>query len=290
MKKLLPQCRSRARVPGAVHLALALVLLAVSTSSAALSQRVNLSMRDATFYQLFDEIRKQTGLHFVYNTDLPGMRGSVNVSAQNREVSEVIAEVLGGTGLTFEVEQGVVMVKAQQSPQAPVRQRAVTGTVVGPGGEPLSGVSVMVPGTTSGVTTDMRGNFAIIMPLDAEPMLEFSFMGMITRQLHVSGPGPHRVQLQEAVQQSEAVIVTGYQEIDKRKLTSAVTSLKMADIAIPGVNSIDKMLEGNVPGMIYMQSTGRWVRHPSCGCAAPRRFWARRSLCGWWTASSCRKR
>lgn len=52
-------------------------------------------------------------------------------------------------------------------------------------------------------------------------------------------------------------MITGYQKIDKRHLTSAVTTLKADDINVAGVSTIDKMLEGHVPGMIFMQNSGQ---------------------------------
>ena len=49
----------------------------------------------------------------------------------------------------------------------------------------------------------------------------------------------------------------GYYKVDKRHLTSAVTTIKAEDIMMPGVSTIDKMLEGHVPGMIFMQNSGQ---------------------------------
>lgn len=63
--------------------------------------------------------------------------------------------------------------------------------------------------------------------------------------------------MEEDVEQMEEVVITGYQKIDKRHLTSAVTTLKADDINVAGVSTIDKMLEGHVPGMIFMQNSGQ---------------------------------
>ena len=51
-------------------------------------------------------------------------------------------------------------------------------------------------------------------------------------------------------------MITGYQVVDRRKNTSAVTSVKVGDIMIPGVSSIDKMLEGRIPDMVFMTNSG----------------------------------
>ena len=63
--------------------------------------------------------------------------------------------------------------------------------------------------------------------------------------------------MDEDVEEMEEVVITGYQKIDKRHLTSAVTTLKVDDINVAGISTIDKMLEGHVPGMIFMQNSGQ---------------------------------
>lgn len=70
---------------------------------------------------------------------------------------------------------------------------------------------------------------------------------------------PMKVTLEEDATELDEVnvISTGYYNVDKRHLTSSVTSLKMDDIMMPGVSTIDQMLEGNVPGMIFMQNSGQ---------------------------------
>ena len=62
--------------------------------------------------------------------------------------------------------------------------------------------------------------------------------------------------LHEEATEMDEVVVTGYQVIDKRKNTSAVTTVKVDDIMIPAATSIDQMLEGRVPGMILMSNSG----------------------------------
>lgn len=70
------------------------------------------------------------------------------------------------------------------------------------------------------------------------------------------GKSIHVIMEEEAATLSE-VVSYGYYNVDKRHLTSAVTSIKAADIAVPGINTIDQMLEGHVPGMIFIRNSGQ---------------------------------
>lgn len=53
------------------------------------------------------------------------------------------------------------------------------------------------------------------------------------------------------------VVVTGYQVIDKRASTSAITSIKAEDIIRPDALSIDQMLEGQIPDLMYMSNSAK---------------------------------
>src|SRR5918993_5641764 len=56
--------------------------------------------------------------------------------------------------------------------------RTVTGTVTSASGEPLAGVSVQVPGSSTATTTDAKGAFSIVVNDDAT-VLRFTFVGML---------------------------------------------------------------------------------------------------------------
>ncbi|MFR7876407.1 MAG: SusC/RagA family TonB-linked outer membrane protein, partial [Butyricimonas paravirosa] len=81
------------------------------------------------------------------------------------------------------------------------------------------------------------------------------FIGMKTQTIPYKGQDLTIV-MEEDSQEMEEVVVTGYQVINKKKSTSAITSVKMDDIMIPGATSIDQMLEGRVSDMILMTNSG----------------------------------
>ena len=64
------------------------------------------------------------------------------------------------------------------------------------------------------------------------------------------------VMLEDDANVLQDVVVTGYQVIDKRASTSAITSIKAEDILRPDAISIDQMLEGQVPDLMFMSNSG----------------------------------
>ena len=86
----------------------------------------------------------------------------------------------------------------------------------------------------------------ITIPERDSVTLLFSFVGMKTKEVKWRGQTELTVVLEEDMNEMEEVVITGYQVIDRRKSTSAVSSVKMEDIMIPGVSTLDKMLEGQI--------------------------------------------
>ncbi len=132
----------------------------------------------------------------------------------------------------------------------------MSGTVKDKKGEPLPGVTVLIKGTSVGVVSDIEGKFKIAIPKDTVTFV-FSFVGMKRQEVKYTPGKKLNVVMEEDVEEMEEVVITGYQRIDKRHLTSAVTTIKADDINVAGISTIDKMLEGHVPGMIFMQNSGQ---------------------------------
>ena len=133
-------------------------------------------------------------------------------------------------------------------------QRTVKGTVVDEAGDPVVGASVIVQGTSKGVATDISGQFAISAPADA--VLEVSFIGYHTVEVPVAGQSKLTVTLTPSSEQLSEVVVTGYQKIEKRKLTAAIQTVAVNDNMLGSAMSIDQALAGQVAGLSSVTSTG----------------------------------
>lgn len=131
----------------------------------------------------------------------------------------------------------------------------VTGTVVDETGEPLIGVYVRDKVNNINAITDAEGKFSVKVP-NGGATLTVTYMGMKTIIQKVKAGQKVRWVMQENVKQMKDVVITGYQQLDRRNLTSSVTSVDMKDIEIPGVASVDKMLEGRIPDLVLTNNSG----------------------------------
>lgn len=132
----------------------------------------------------------------------------------------------------------------------------ITGVVTDEAtGDPVSFASVVVKGTTTGVNTDIDGNYSISAPSDA--VLQFSFMGYVTVEVPVNGQAIINVTMKADAEMLEDAIVVGYGTA--RKITSVVGSASTVNSAKlkdkPAAN-VGDALQGQVAGMQVLSSSG----------------------------------
>ena len=230
------------------------------TVSAALSQekKVSLDMQNVSAEILFREIQRQTGYCFVFNEEHAKKLDQISIHVSQKAISEVLQDILWKNGLTWKFENDIIMVSTRdaQVQEEPIK---VHGVVIDEKGDSIPGVTVQIKGMSLGTSTNHKGMFSLSIPREIENLtLIFSFIGMESKEIKVGEQRTLRVILKEKQHQIDEVVVnTGYQNFDRRHLTSAVTSLKMEDIMVPGLMSVDQMLEGRIPGMIFMQNSGQ---------------------------------
>lgn len=141
------------------------------------------------------------------------------------------------------------------------QNRTITGIILDKAdNEPLIGASIAVmspQGTVAyGTTTDLEGKFKIeVSPNDHN--LVCRFIGYTAKTLHLkSDKNNYTIYMENAGKEMDELVVTGYQAIDRRKLTSAVTTVKITDEKIGSVRSIDQALAGQIAGLSSVSTSG----------------------------------
>lgn len=136
---------------------------------------------------------------------------------------------------------------------------------------PLAGASVYVPSRSVsseaaskglvesvavGVVTDFDGNFSLKVPRQTH-QIAVSYIGFETQLITLNtSKKSYVIYLKEEKTTLDEVVVTGYQKIEKRKLTSSIVKVEAKDIRQAGVASIDQLLQGQVAGMTTAVETG----------------------------------
>ncbi len=141
------------------------------------------------------------------------------------------------------------------------QQRTVSGVVVEDTAEdsPLPGATVTF--TRAGerihtVVCDVDGKFSTTVSGSADAMT-VSYLGYEQRTVKLSAEKDYyKVVLVQEAETVGEVVVTGYQKIDRRKLTASISTLKISDETVGAVTNIDQALSGQIAGLSSVTSTG----------------------------------
>ncbi|GHT72361.1 SusC/RagA family TonB-linked outer membrane protein [Bacteroidia bacterium] len=131
----------------------------------------------------------------------------------------------------------------------------ISGTVLDAGNDPVVGVTVMVKGTTTGVTTGINGDYNITAPSDGT--LVFSLVGMGTYEEAIAGRGRIDVVLSDNAQAIDEVVVMGYGVQKKKLVTGATVQVGGEDLQKLSTTSALTAMQSQTAGVSIIQSSGQ---------------------------------
>ena len=130
----------------------------------------------------------------------------------------------------------------------------VSGTVTDVNGDPLTGVSVAVKGTTTGTITDIDGKFSL--QASAQTVLVFSYVGFLTQEITVGNQRNMNIRLIEDTRLIEEVVVIGYGTVRKSDVTGSVISVNTEEMLARNPLNIVQGLQGAASGVNVYRNSG----------------------------------
>lgn len=215
-------------------------------------EKISVNLKKVTLQAAISAIMQQTEYGISYNVDEIAAIRDVSIQVKNASLEEALEKCIAPYGFTFSIYNNTIIISAVKQDN-----KSIKGVVRDEQGEPLAGVSII--GTLKKkevvrTVTDIDGNFYVKVPMGTK--LQFSFIGFVNCTETVSSEKNMQIVMSEDRHQLDEVVVTGYQTIDRRKMTSAVTSVMMDDILAPNMTTIDQALEGRIPDLMYLQNSG----------------------------------
>ena len=117
-------------------------------------------------------------------------------------------------------------------------------------------MTVLLKGTSVGTASNTKGEFVLEVTGSVDSLV-VTFVGMKTQYVKLlPDKDSYRIRMEYDVEEMQEVVVTGYQTINRKRSTGAITSVNADKIMRPGVLSIDQMLEGQIPDMMFMSNSG----------------------------------
>ena len=193
---------------------------------------------------------KTSNIQLVYNADVAARIRCRGGEFSQTDIARVLDTLLAGTQLTYEVKDGIYTIvrRTRQSSQR-AEVGTVSGIVVDENREPVIGASVLVKGTTKGVITDLDGRFALRNVSGREVVLIIRYIGKKDIETRVKLNSENEFVMKEDVNVMSEVVVTGYQDISREKVTGSVSTVSAEKLEDRYMPSLMDNLEGRVAGL-----------------------------------------
>jgi TonB-linked SusC/RagA family outer membrane protein len=207
--------------------------------------KVSLKQNQVEISKVLNSIEKQGTYRFLYNSRLNTIRKKISIDVANAEIKDVLNQMFTGTDLTYKVlENNLIVVLSSALVLQDIK---VTGKITGGSGEPLSGVSVSVKGSTTGTATDNNGNYTITAP--EKGTLVISYIGYQSQQIPINSRSVIDIKLETSNKIMDEVVVIGYGQASKRDLTGSIVKIDGKEVADkPNTNPISS-LQSKVAGL-----------------------------------------
>ena len=135
------------------------------------------------------------------------------------------------------------------------QNRQISGAVADSNGQPISGATVLIEGTSVGTTTNINGEFSISAP--ANGTLSVSFIGYETMQEAIAGKTWISFSLKEDTHAIDDVIVVAYGTAKKESFTGSVAVVKSEELEHRKVANVTKAIDGLAPGVQATSGSGQ---------------------------------
>ncbi|MCW3807133.1 SusC/RagA family TonB-linked outer membrane protein [Plebeiibacterium marinum] len=179
-------------------------------------QKVTLDLKEATLKDFFDEVQKQTQYSFVYNSKDTVQMKPVTIKVKDKELEEVLSLVFKGSGFVYQIKGTIIGIKyvpeTSEKPSASKKEieyKNVSGVITDNKELPIPGVNIWLKGTNKGSISDESGMFQIRIPNDSAYFLQFSFMGMKTKEVEYKGQTLLLVTMEDDVAELSEIAVVG---------------------------------------------------------------------------------
>lgn len=222
-------------------------------------QPITISVKNASLETVFAEIRKQTGINFIYTKDLLQRTVKVSIDVHNESLQRVMELIMKDQPLSYTLLDEYVVIKKKQPPSTPMLSpdKEVHGKVTNQKGEAVMGATVGVKDSRNITFTDEGGVF-ILRNVIAGAVIQISSVGYDSREVVAQINEPLVISLQQKANvlvPVAVVINTGYQNISKEKMVGAFSQLDSAGFHRRAGMDIFTRLDGTVPGVLFNRNS-----------------------------------
>lgn len=224
-------------------------------------KEISISFKKSNLTNILYEISKKSGITIYFVNEDISVYKDITYEAKNQLVTSILADLLKGRGLQFEVisEKHITVHKSAKKEGvsfAPRDTLSVSGKVMDENGHPIPGATVLVKGTKLGTVTNETGFFSL-KNVPSSGVLSISGVSFLSKEIFVkSRTNVGITELSRLVKNLDETVVLAYTKTTNRFLTGNVGGIKAKAIENSPVNNPILAVAGRVPGVTINQASG----------------------------------
>ena len=228
------------------------------------AQTVTLNLENASLETAFSEIKKQTSYRFFYEQGLLKQSKKISLHVTNALVEKVLDQCFRDQPLTYSIVEKIIVVKPREAAaitaaantSSPAALINITGRVTNDKDQPIARATVTVKKANYGTFTNDNGEFTL-SAVDANAILSITSVGYEPTEFAIRGQTSITTQLKAIVNKLDEAIVVAYNTTTQRSNTGSVTVVKGEDIRTLPNLSVERSLQGLIPGLQITSGTGQ---------------------------------
>ncbi|MEQ6118786.1 SusC/RagA family TonB-linked outer membrane protein [Reichenbachiella sp. MALMAid0571] len=214
---------------------------------------INIDVKEASVLQLFEKLEEKTQFQFTYDYNtIAKNKARISLSEKQKSVEEVLLKVSKEARLRFRQVDNNINVnplkgKLDSAIEIVAADVEISGKILDENGKGLPGALIVEKGTTNGSTTDLEGNYKLVLAEGAT--ITVSFVGYLTQDIVIGSQSVIDVYMQSDNGILEEVVVVGYGTSSKQAVTGAVATADLDTYNQVPVNNVIETVKGTLPGL-----------------------------------------
>jgi TonB-linked SusC/RagA family outer membrane protein len=220
------------------------------------AQNINFNMSNVTVKDAMENLKKEYGYSFVFESGDLNTQKVISVNLQNRSIDDVVNQILQEQHVTYEIRNKNIIIHKKvptvQAVSGPDKE--IRGVITDVNGEPLAGAGIVEKGTLSGTVSDADGKFSLKVAPGTKIVI--SYIGFNKQEIAIGNQTDWQIVLVEDSRSLDEVVVIGYGTVKKGDLTTAVSTISNKEIDHRPITSAAQAIQGKAAGVMVAQTNG----------------------------------
>ncbi len=231
-----------------------LVLIVAITQTFALdnyakSAKLTVDLKNISVVEALRAIESQSEFYFIYNKDAIDLNRKVNLDVKNSSIKEILNDLFEGTNVHYQIiDRHIILSTLQSELQSDQSDKTIKGKITNVKGEPITGATIVVAGTSLGTVSDIDGNY-VLTNAPNNAVLSISFIGMKSQTINSEGKTQIDIVLEEDAVGLDEVVVVAYGTVKKKDLTGSISTVDAQLMTTQANSTVSRALEGAVAGL-----------------------------------------